>query len=75
MLCYNATVYRKKYCGNTQNLLLQRVGCDLRIGSMKKVDACGVCGGDGMSCAQPLYHWEDVTISHCSATCGGGKYA
>ncbi|KAJ9598781.1 hypothetical protein L9F63_026684, partial [Diploptera punctata] len=37
----------------------QRVGCDLRIGSMKKVDACGVCGGDGQSCAQPLYHWED----------------
>ncbi|XP_069688307.1 protein madd-4 [Periplaneta americana] len=50
----------------------QRVGCDLKIGSMKKVDACGVCGGDGLSCAQPLYHWEEAAMSLCSVTCGGG---
>jgi len=53
-------------------LVFQRVGCDLKIGSMKKVDSCGVCGGDGQSCAQPLYHWEEAAMSLCSATCGGG---
>ncbi|GLV43482.1 no long nerve cord [Carabus blaptoides fortunei] len=50
----------------------RRVGCDLRIGSTKKVDGCGVCGGDGTSCGQPLYHWETTPMSLCSATCGGG---
>ena len=53
-------------------LVFQRVGCDLKIGSMKKVDGCGVCGGDGQSCAQPLYHWEETAMSLCSVTCGGG---
>lgn len=51
----------------------QRVGCDLKIGSAKKVDACGVCGGDGTSCTQPLYNWEIAPMSLCSVTCGGGK--
>lgn len=51
----------------------QRVGCDLKIGSSKKVDACGVCGGIGESCSQPLYHWEIAPMSLCSVTCGGGK--
>ncbi|XP_055908760.1 protein madd-4-like isoform X4 [Eupeodes corollae] len=50
----------------------QRVGCDLKIGSTKKIDACGVCGGDGKSCSQPLYHWETAPMSLCSVTCGGG---
>lgn len=50
----------------------QRVGCDLRIGSTRRVDECGVCGGDGSSCAQPLYHWVETPASLCSATCGGG---
>ncbi|XP_026471091.1 ADAMTS-like protein 3 [Ctenocephalides felis] len=50
----------------------QHVGCDLRIGSSKKVDVCGICGGDGKSCGLPLYHWVLSTMSHCSATCGGG---
>ncbi|XP_037039972.1 protein madd-4 isoform X3 [Bradysia coprophila] len=50
----------------------QRVGCDLKIGSAKKVDACGVCGGDGTSCTQPLYNWEIAPMSLCSVTCGGG---
>ncbi|XP_049815817.1 protein madd-4-like [Schistocerca nitens] len=51
----------------------QRVGCDLRIGSSKRVDACGVCGGDSSSCAQPLFHWEHAPASLCSAPCGGGR--
>ncbi|XP_060536482.1 protein madd-4 isoform X2 [Cylas formicarius] len=50
----------------------QRVGCDLRIGSLKQVDGCGVCGGDGSSCSRPLYHWTLTYASLCSATCGGG---
>lgn len=52
----------------------QRVGCDLRIGSTKKIDSCGVCGGDGSTCTQPLYHWEIAGMSVCSVTCGGGKW-
>ncbi|XP_074042343.1 ADAMTS-like no long nerve cord isoform X3 [Leptinotarsa decemlineata] len=50
----------------------QRVGCDLRIGSAKQVDECGVCGGDGSSCSRPLYHWTLTFTSLCSVTCGGG---
>ncbi|EDW11993.2 uncharacterized protein Dmoj_GI17443, isoform B [Drosophila mojavensis] len=50
----------------------QRVGCDLKIGSTKKIDGCGVCGGDGNSCSQPLYYWEMSAMSQCSVTCGGG---
>ncbi|XP_055302393.1 protein madd-4 isoform X2 [Sitodiplosis mosellana] len=50
----------------------QRVGCDLRIGSSKKVDACGVCGGNGSTCSQPMYQWDMAPMSLCSVTCGGG---
>lgn len=50
----------------------QPVGCDLQLGSTKKVDACGVCGGDGASCAKPSFYWEETAVSECSATCGGG---
>ncbi|XP_060665273.1 LOW QUALITY PROTEIN: protein madd-4 [Drosophila nasuta] len=50
----------------------QRVGCDLKIGSTKKIDGCGVCGGDGNSCSQPLYYWELAPMTQCSVTCGGG---
>ncbi|CAH0391394.1 unnamed protein product, partial [Bemisia tabaci] len=50
----------------------KRVGCDLEIGSNLRVDACGVCGGDGSSCSQPLYHWSTSPTSLCSVSCGGG---
>ncbi|KAL1130045.1 hypothetical protein AAG570_012988, partial [Ranatra chinensis] len=50
----------------------QKVGCDLVIGSDAKVDGCGVCGGDGSTCLQPLYHWVVESASLCSATCGTG---
>ncbi|XP_049312456.1 protein madd-4 isoform X2 [Bactrocera dorsalis] len=50
----------------------QRVGCDLKIGSTKKIDSCGVCGGDSSSCSQPLYYWETAPTTQCSVTCGGG---
>ncbi|XP_046490682.1 protein madd-4 isoform X2 [Neodiprion pinetum] len=48
-----------------------KVGCDLRIGSNKKMDACGVCGGDGSTCG-PIYYWALVPITVCSKPCGGG---
>lgn len=54
--------------------MFQRVGCDLMIGSQQKVDECGVCGGDGLSCQQPLYHWAIIPSSLCSVSCGGGKF-
>ncbi|XP_073960715.1 ADAMTS-like no long nerve cord [Choristoneura fumiferana] len=55
-----------------QAAVTQRVGCDLRVGSMRRVDECGVCGGDGSSCSRPRYHWLATPGSLCSATCGGG---
>ena len=54
-------------------LFIKRVGCDLVIGSEARVDICGVCGGDGSTCTQPLYHWVIEPASLCSVTCGNGK--
>ncbi|XP_023209875.1 ADAMTS-like protein 1 isoform X1 [Centruroides sculpturatus] len=48
------------------------VGCDLQLGSTKRVDECGVCGGDGTSCRKPAYQWIEAQFSPCSVTCGGG---
>ncbi|XP_015601072.1 protein madd-4 isoform X2 [Cephus cinctus] len=48
-----------------------KVGCDLRVGSSKRLDACGVCGGNGSSC-QSEYSWILESISMCSKSCGGG---
>ncbi|XP_054716736.1 ADAMTS-like protein 3 [Uloborus diversus] len=47
------------------------VGCDLQLGSEKRVDECGVCGGDGSSCRRPLYVWSRTPFSPCSVSCGG----
>ncbi|CAG7831610.1 unnamed protein product, partial [Allacma fusca] len=49
------------------------VGCDLKLGSPKKVDECGVCGGDGSTCSTPVYRWEVLPSTPCSANCGGGQ--
>ncbi|KAG8181971.1 hypothetical protein JTE90_026909 [Oedothorax gibbosus] len=48
------------------------VGCDLQLGSGKKVDECGVCGGDGSTCRRPSYVWGKTPFSPCSVSCGGG---
>ncbi|XP_067210775.1 ADAMTS-like protein 3 isoform X4 [Linepithema humile] len=48
-----------------------KVGCDLRVGSNKNTDACGVCGGNGSSC-QSRYSWSLESISGCSKACDGG---
>ncbi|KPM03349.1 Immunoglobulin I-set domain containing protein 3 [Sarcoptes scabiei] len=49
------------------------VGCDLQIGSTKKIDRCGVCGGDGTSCHNHSYSWSHRFYSNCSRRCGGGQ--
>ncbi|XP_047738201.1 uncharacterized protein LOC108674249 [Hyalella azteca] len=33
------------------NGVCQRVGCDLKLGSSLELDECGVCGGNGSTCA------------------------
>jgi len=43
------------------------------VGSPKKVDECGICGGDGTACSSPVYRWELLANGPCSAKCGGGK--
>ncbi|XP_033220968.1 protein madd-4 [Belonocnema kinseyi] len=48
-----------------------KVGCDLKIGSNKKTDACGVCGGNGSSC-HGRYSWVLEPASACTELCGGG---
>ncbi|XP_020298368.1 ADAMTS-like protein 1 isoform X2 [Pseudomyrmex gracilis] len=48
-----------------------KVGCDLRVGSNKNTDACGVCGGNGSTC-QSRYSWSLESISACSKSCSGG---
>ncbi|XP_043469323.1 protein madd-4 isoform X2 [Leptopilina heterotoma] len=48
-----------------------KVGCDLRIGSNKKTDVCGVCGGNGSSC-HGRYSWVLEPASACTESCGGG---
>lgn len=53
--------------------LFQKVGCDLRVGSNKNTDPCGVCGGNGSSC-QSRYSWSLESISACSKSCGGGEW-
>ncbi|QQP53798.1 Uncharacterized protein FKW44_006405, partial [Caligus rogercresseyi] len=51
-----------------------KVGCDLKLDSETKVDACGVCGGNGTSCqdSKAIFMWEETPLSHCSVPCGGG---
>ena len=39
-------------CKFLTNFHFQRVGCDLIIDSVARLDACGVCGGDGAFCSQ-----------------------
>ncbi|XP_045023585.1 ADAMTS-like protein 1 isoform X3 [Daphnia magna] len=60
--------------------ICQPVGCDLQLNSDWKVDACGVCGGDGSTCADSSddlvvgYRWEfGHRLSTCTASCDGGE--
>ncbi|XP_034935882.1 protein madd-4, partial [Chelonus insularis] len=47
------------------------VGCDMKVGSGKTTDVCGVCGGNGSTC-QSRFSWSLESISACSKSCGGG---
>ena len=51
----------------------EEVGCDLQLRSGVKLDRCGVCGGNGRSCAVERYEWKSEPHEKCSATCGGGR--
>ena len=43
-----------------KNCQFQKVGCDLIIDSSARLDACGVCGGDGAFCGQgDTNRWGD----------------
>ncbi|XP_046460778.1 ADAMTS-like protein 1 isoform X3 [Daphnia pulex] len=61
--------------------ICQPVGCDLQLNSDSKVDACGVCGGDGSTCLDSTsddlvigYRWEfGHRLSPCTASCDGGQ--
>lgn len=53
-------------------VFMKAVGCDLIVGSDKKVDSCGVCGGLNEQCSGDTFVWNEVALSHCSAPCGGG---
>ncbi|CAD1468425.1 unnamed protein product, partial [Heterotrigona itama] len=57
-------------CKIKSQFVLPKVGCDLRVGSNKNTDPCGVCGGNGSSC-QSRYSWSLESISACSKSCGG----
>ena len=49
------------------------MGCDLQLDSEKKIDRCGVCGGQGTTCARDIFIWKEVPLSQCSVQCGGGN--
>ncbi|EFX85379.1 hypothetical protein DAPPUDRAFT_20190, partial [Daphnia pulex] len=59
--------------------ICQPVGCDLQLNSDSKVDACGVCGGDGSTCLDNTsddlvvgYRWEfGHRLSPCTVSCDG----
>ena len=62
------------------------MGCDLKIGSTRTIDACGVCSEEnntknknakkGKLChhkkGHTFFNWIETPLSHCSAPCGGG---
>ena len=62
------------------------MGCDLKIGSTRKIDACGVCSEEEendistkekkLLCkykeGHAFFDWVETPLSHCSAPCGGG---
>ena len=42
------------------------------VGSSKKVDSCGICGGKDECVKNKMFVWSEVALSHCSVPCGGG---
>ena len=64
---------KKDHQNLLNNLILKEIGCNLEVGSMVKLDKCGVCGGDGSSCRLSRFGWKREALSECSASCGGGR--
>ncbi|CDQ68771.1 unnamed protein product [Oncorhynchus mykiss] len=65
---FEAKVIDGTTCGpDTTSLCVQgqcvKAGCDQEIGSNKRLDKCGLCGGDGLSCRK-------ITGSYNKATYG-----
>ncbi|XP_070986825.1 A disintegrin and metalloproteinase with thrombospondin motifs 8-like [Oncorhynchus clarkii lewisi] len=65
---FEAKVVDGTTCGpDTTSVCVQgqcvKAGCDKEIGSNKRLDKCGLCGGDGLSCRK-------ITGSHNKATYG-----
>uniref|UniRef100_A0A183BNU2 Serine racemase n=1 Tax=Globodera pallida TaxID=36090 RepID=A0A183BNU2_GLOPA len=56
---------------NLAVLRCRAVGCDDVVGSSAREDQCGVCDGDGSSCAGELFRWRDTGhFSPCDKSCG-----
>ena len=55
-LCISSSSYLSWY-------KLQEMGCDLELGTGLRLDQCGVCGGDGASCAATKHGWSQKHIS------------
>ena len=58
--------------------LFQHVGCDHRLDSNKRMDTCGVCGGNdtcihGNRGNAGRYRWIETGFGSCSVTCGVGN--
>ena len=51
----------------------EEVWCDLELRSGVELDRCGVCGGNGLSCAEERFVWKKEAQTKCSASCGGGR--
>ena len=66
-------------CGSECSFLyddLQTVGCDGRLGNsvqiVKTLDTCGICGGDGTSCATSVFQWQQLD-GDCHPACGTNR--
>ncbi|XP_060579730.1 ADAMTS-like protein 1 isoform X1 [Ruditapes philippinarum] len=81
---WNGTACGKQSGGVCIGGRCKKVGCDDIVGSKRKLDPCGVCGGDGTSCDKTRDHRKrhheayvtgfqwDIGWSMCSKTCGKG---
>ncbi|KAG7471373.1 hypothetical protein MATL_G00123970 [Megalops atlanticus] len=77
---FEAKVIDGTTCGpDTTSICVQgqcvKAGCDLVIGSNKKLDKCGVCGGTGLSCRKisgsvnkAIYGYSDIVTIPAGAT-------
>uniref|UniRef100_A0A6Q2ZL87 Peptidase M12B domain-containing protein n=1 Tax=Esox lucius TaxID=8010 RepID=A0A6Q2ZL87_ESOLU len=77
---FEAKVVDGTTCGpDTTSVCVQgqcvKAGCDLEIGSNKRLDKCGLCGGNGLSCRKitgsynkAIYGYSDIVTIPAGAT-------